>query len=303
MNLVIGLIFGAFCFIQTGLSCSLATTPISRFSESEFIFIGKITGYTGPVRSKDKKFEAHGIVVSVKESINLPEIPKSNFEVFPISLWADCSLGGLTSSDLLKSFPVGAEVRVIATKADILPQNEDGSNVRLEELPGGLSSIAINTDKNGNSVTSVNSLFDYGRHFESKDRGSLYNSYLASFEFRKDLHRLKRSTTQKERDAILTRLGNVPYVDDMDYFGVARNYARNEIEADGFYESNLKAFSMEAYDQYMGVKNARIELEKRGYRSEDIKTAMDRAMSEGAGFTAGEIVKGALKYLPELNKK
>lgn len=302
-NLVLGLIFGAFCFIQTGLGCSLITNPISRFSDKEYIFIGKVTGYTELVKSSDGKFDAQGLTVAVKESVFLPGPGGSNFELFPIGLGADCSLSGYSTFDLRKMFPVGAEIRVIATRSTLIPQRKDSSVIRLDDMPGSLSSITINTDASGKSIANTTDTFDYAANFKTKNDGNASKYGLPSFELRKDLLRLKNSTSQKDRDAVLTRLGSVPYLDDLDYFGLTRTYAANETEADRFYETNLKTFSQNAYDQYTGVKNARIELEKRGYRSEDIKTAMDRALSEGAGFTAGEIVKGALKYLPKIDRR
>lgn len=302
-NLVLGLIFGTFCFIQTAFGCSLITNPISKFSDNEYIFIGKVTGYTEMVKSSDREFDAQGLTVSVKESVFLPGIGGSNFELFPIGLEADCSLSGYSTFDLKKMFPVGAEIRVIATKSTIIPQAKESSVIRLEEAPGSLSSIAVNTDKSGKSVANATDNFDYAADFRIRDKESAWKYHLSSFEFRKDLLRLKNSIFQKDRDAILTRLGSVPYLDDMDYHALTRTYAANETEADRFYETNLKTFSEDGYRQYMGVKNARIELEKRGYRSEDIKAAMDRAMSESVGFTADEIVKGALKYLPKKDRR
>lgn len=302
-NLVLGLFFGAFCFIQAAFGCSLITNPISKFSDNEYIFIGKVTGYTEMVKSADRKFDAQGLTVAVKESVFLPGIGGSNFELFPVGLEADCSLSGYSTFDLRKMFPVGAEIRVIATRSTIIPQAKESSVIRLEEVPGSLSSIAINTDASGKSIANTTDTFDYATNFKTKNDGNASKYHLPSFELRKDLFRLKNSLFQKDRDAILTRLGSVPYLDDMDYFGVTRTYAANEKEGDRFYETNLKAFSEDGYREYMGVKNARIELEKRGYRSEDIKAAMDKAMSENAGFTADEIVKGALKYLPKKDRR
>jgi hypothetical protein len=305
-NLFLAALLCAACFIQTVLSCSLITTPISKFSDREFIFIGKVTGYTGAVDSPPDKsrhaFQTYGLVVGVKESVFLPVTPKSHFEIFPLNLYADCSTGGYGLENLRKGFPVGSEIRVIATWAEAVPQSADKNVVRLEDQPGSLSSITLNTDENGRSITSPTTVYDYGSYDFKNDRQSLSKHNLPSFEGRKDLLRLQNSTSQNERNSILERLVNIAYVDDLDFYTIFKTYSASAAEADRYYETNLKTFSPEGYTQYITVKNARIELAKMGYKSEDIEKAVQKAMSDGVEFTVEAVVKGTLKHLPEKTK-
>lgn len=306
-NILLTIFLCAAGFVQSGLACSLITTPIGKFDEGEFIFIGKVTGYTASVKLRAAKpgrsFETHGLIVDVKESVYLPERSGSKFEVFPIDLWADCSRGGFTLKDLQKGFPVGIEIRVIARKAKVVPQVENGPVIRLEDYPGTLSITSPNTDEAGRSVTSSASVYDYSSYDLSKDRESPVRSDLPSFEARKDLLRLKNAVSQKERDSILERLMSIAYIDDLEFVTMLKLYAANETEADRYYEKNLEKFSPEAFTQYIVLKNTRAELAKRGYKSEDIKKAIDGAMRDGVDFTVDAVVKGSLKYLPPAGKR
>lgn len=301
-NILLTIFLCAAGFVQSGIACSLITTPIGKFDDGEFIFIGKVTGYTDAVSSNAAKsgrsFETYGLVVDLKESVYLPGRSGSKFEVFPINLWADCSSGGFTLGDMQKGFPVGTEIRVIARKAKVVPQGKESSVIRLEDYPGTLSSISPNTDESGRSVTSGSSVYDYSSYDFSNDRESAAVADLPSFEARKDLLRLKNAASRKERDVIIERLMNIAYIDDLEFVTMLKLYAANETEADRYYEKNLERFSPGAYMQHMVVKNARAELAKRGYKSEDIKKAIDGAMRDGVDFTVDAVVKGSLKYLP-----
>jgi hypothetical protein len=305
-NLILAALLCAVCFIQTGFGCTLITTPIAKFDDGEFIFIGKVTGYTDVVDSPPgksrKAFQTYGLVVDIKESVFLPETPKSHFEIFPINLFADCSIGGFRPENLKKGFPAGSEIRVIARKAEIVPQSADKNVIRLEEYPGTLSSITLNTDENGRGITSASTVYDYGSYNFREDGQSLLRHNLPSFEARKDLLRLRNSASRKERDSILERFMKISYVDDLDFYTVLKIYAASEAEADRYYETNLKTFYPEGYTQHITLKNARIELAKMGYKSEDIEKALHKAMDDGVEFTVEAIVKGALKYLPAKTK-
>lgn len=290
-------------FVQSSLACTLLVAPLSKFDKEEFIFIGKVTGYTSEVSSlgsaRANSFKAYGLTVKVKESIFLPETPLSDFEVFPIALFGDCSLGGSTLNELKKEFPAGTEVRVIAKRATLFSQPVDANIIRLEDHPNNLGSISINTDEKGWSITSAVSVYDYTTFDFEKDREVPVKYSLDSFEARKDLLRLRNASTQAERNLILERLLSVPFVDDLDLYTVLKNYAVNDAEADRYYEANLKTFDPKFYSQYMAVKNARLELLKRGYTREEVEEALKKAMGDGPGFTVEAIVRTALKYLPK----
>jgi hypothetical protein len=298
-------------FAELALGCSLVLNPVSKFDREEFVFIGKIKGYTDANASKatanNPSFKTYGLVIQIKESVFLPETPPSGqFEVYPIVLFSDCSLGG-TKIDgaygLRETFPVGAEIRVIARRSAIMPDSANKNIIRLEDVPGGSSSVTVNTDEDGRSVASAGTYFDYSNYDVERGRNSHSMHNLPSFEIRKDFYRLHKAASQPERNVILERILGAREPSDIDLLGVLKTYTLREADADRYYEVHMKKFDPEFYDEYMGVKNARLELLRRGYKAEDVKKAMDTAMSESAGFTAEEIVKGSLKYLPPKKQK
>lgn len=288
-------------FAQESFACFIIPKIISKFDDSEFIFIGKVTAYSDEIASKNGNFKGRGIIVEATDIVYTPVNAAKHFEVFPLELTPDCRRHGYSLGDLKTNYPIGTELRIIAKKPTYYPESEN-EIIRLEDRPADLTNISPNHDENGSRVTTSDSIFDYKTYDYERDGDTESRADLPSFEIRKDLLRLKNSATQKERDAVLNRFLSVETTfSRLHLKGVLDNYASSPAEADRLYEENLKIFDPEVYKQYMGMKNARLELLKRGYSEQDVKTAMDKAMSEGAGFTAEEIVKGALKYLPNKN--
>lgn len=287
-------------FVQSAFSCSLTGKGISVFDDTEYIFIGEIIGYTKAVESSELGGKAFGLIIKPNENIYLPKTPKSYFEVFPVSLGADCSFSGTQIEELKKNFPLSAEVRVIAKEAKILPNNLPDNNIRLEERPDEIGSIVSNYE-NEKRMTSKESVFDYKTFTYDSDEDSDSTYLLPNFEIRKDLLRLKNSRTQKEKTDILNRLLNVPACcNDLDDYELFKTYASSENEFKFFKEARLKkTLTDEEFSQYKIIDEVEDELKKLKFSDADIETAVGQAIREKTEISKQKLFERSLKILKE----
>jgi hypothetical protein len=235
-NAVLTILFALAFSVQAVVACSLAVKPLAEFDDTEYVFIGEVVGYTAPVETTKFQGAAYGLIVKIKESVYLPKTPKQHFEIFPITLWADCSISGTKVEKLKKDFPVKAEIRVIAKEANLLPVLANG-NVRLEDRPGERGSIVLNNDPT--AATSANSVFDYKSYRHDIDEDSTSKYLLPVFEARKDLLRLKNSKTQAAKNEILARFLYFPIGYSVDVYEVVKKYSENKNAYDHLYCQRL----------------------------------------------------------------
>lgn len=287
-------------FAQTIFGCTLAGKPLSDFDATEYIFIGEVVGYAQPLESAKLHGKAHGLIVKVRESVSLPKAPKTHFEIFPIALWVDCSLGGINLEEL-KKFPIGSEIRVVAKEAEILPNNLPDGNIRLEDRPDELGSLALNTDEKGKRMSSANSVFDYKSFKYDMNEDSIAKYFLPNFEIRKDLLRLKKSREQTERDEILKRLADVPICcNDLNMRTVLKTYTANEAEFNRRYEMHLrKRLTEEEFAYYKAVNETQSELVRLGFKMEDAEKAVGQALKEGTEISKAKLLERSLQILRE----
>jgi hypothetical protein len=145
----------------------------------------------GPLSSPKFKFSGAvwGLKVVVEEAIHLPQVPKQAFEVVP---YADCNGGGFSKDQIEKSYPVGSQVLVVATLAQMLTSELPDGNLRLERLSNGRGFIASSRFLPKRSAVD----FNY--------RGA--DIYRAQFELRRDLQSLESANTKTQKSAVLGRL-------------------------------------------------------------------------------------------------
>lgn len=238
-------------FVPAAFSCTLAGKTLAKFDETEYVFIGEVVGYTKGVKSPKLDSEAFGLIVKLKESVYLPKQPKTHFEIFPIQLWADCSISGTDIKDLKNKFPLNSEVRVIAKGAEILPDLSDG-NVRLEDRPDAPGSVVLNNDKTARA--SVNSFFDYKAYKYDINEDSTSKYLLPEFEARKDLLRLKNSQDQAAKNKILARLLYFPIGYSVDVYEVFKEYSENKTAYEHFYCKRLLEIEGLSDDEFTFLK-------------------------------------------------
>lgn len=286
-----------FLFVRFSFSCTVSEKSLSKFDETEYIFIGTVIGYTKPIEFDEDKGNdsvkpisatdvgkssksryTNGLIVRVDESVYLPNIRKE-FEIFPFDLWADCSIGGISLSKLEFDFPINAEIRVIAKESKLLT-NTSGGRIKLEEIPGDAGQIIKNSDRSSKKLTSASSTFNYGTYQYDVDKSASYY-LLPSFEARKDLLKLKQAKTQSERNLILDRFVSAPINIKVELHELFKFYAANEAEAKRFYETYLKSKDPEGYKLFQSWEKAVDELSKLGYQRPTAERAMNIALEEG----------------------
>src|SRR5262249_21957112 len=164
-----------------------------------------------------------GLLVNISKEVFLPDLPKGNFEVYPYNTHSDCSPVGWGQQDLVKNFPIGTSVRIIAKEAKYTKSKLDNGNIRLETGAFNDGSISIN-DFDERLITSVISECNYKRYYRDHKElyGSLKNYFkidplllshieLLDFELRKDLLRLKNTDSEETKVNVLNRLIYYPY--------------------------------------------------------------------------------------------
>ncbi len=311
----------SFFSIQIGLSCTFAGRSISRFDDDEYVFIGIVTGYTKDVAFDEKKEKksveaisktflgepekppsrAVGLIIKVKESVYLPK-SGSEFEVFQYNLMADCSLSSVSSYKLEREFPINSEVRVIAKEAVLLTEPSSG-RIRLEDRPREQGQIIINSDQNVNRLSSSESVFSYKDFIYDMNKDSASKYLLPSFEIRKDLLRLKKASTQTERNVILDRLFYAPLYGELEFRDVLNLYATNETEARLTYETFLKTRDPEGYKAYQEWEKVVNDLSKLGYQRSDAERALRVAFEEGTSFDSKNFLQKCIEILGRDKKK
>lgn len=302
---------------QNSLGCVLAGKSLSKFDESEYVFIGKVVGLTKPVafdetrandsvaplsytntdRSKKEPREAVGLIVKVIESVYLPKTPVAYFEIFPYDLMADCSIGGKSAGDLNRLFPNGLEIRVIAKESEFVPGAAGNGVIRLEVRSSEPNSIITNIDQKDRRMTLSSSVFSYKDYKYNANSDSDSKYLLPGFEIRKDLLRLKNSKGQSERNTILDRLFHAPPHAELELKDLFDNYAANQAEADRYFESHLKSTSPETYEQYKIYRQTLDELIRRGFEKKSAEEAIGKALSEGANFETAALVIKSIEIL------
>lgn len=227
----------AFCLLSLNVAsgCATISAPsLTKFDSSEYIFIGEVIGVADPIKSEKFHGEAWGLKIKVIDAVNLPKSPASHFIVVPFDLESDCKDKGMSEDELLRYYPLGSEVRVIAKASKYAESRMADDNIRLEVLPNNLGSIARNYSGLNKSVTSVGSIYDYKFYvvgnpcgISEKDMPDYEaNMRLPDFEYRKDLLRLENAESEKERVEILERLIHFPS-SSQEYLDVTGQHLKN----------------------------------------------------------------------------
>ena len=227
----------AFCLLSFKLAfgCAVITVPLlTKFDPAEYIFIGEVIGLAESIESEKFHGKAAGLKVVVKDSLNLPRSQAKHFVIVPFELASDCKDQGRSEEELLRYFPVGSEVRVIAKESKYAPSQMADGNIRLEVLPHNLGSVARNYSPLGRPITSIRSIYDYRTYEQGNPCGNTEkampdyegNMRLPDFEYRKDLKRLKNSRSQKARIEILERL-TYSSILDQEFFEIMRQHLQN----------------------------------------------------------------------------
>jgi hypothetical protein len=140
------LILAFLVFAHVAYGCSITVLPVEDNPKTREILLGKplykkeavkstfyvfIGEVVGIVKAEKNEIppnlpDAEGVKVKVTENVYTPQSGKY-YEVFPLTMDADCSLRGQT--DWQKSFPIGSKVRVVAFDATIYKKQSSPDSV------------------------------------------------------------------------------------------------------------------------------------------------------------------------------
>ena len=208
--------------------CSSPIHPISEFDSKQYVFIGEVLDVAGPFKSESKMVigEVWGLQVKVTDVVYLPQSPVSYVEVMRYDLTPWCGVEGWNREKLLRNYPVGSQVRVIAKESTLLESKLPDGNIRLESTRDNSGIIARNSEPE--LTTSAESVYDYRKYADRQNDAhpSESNYYLPHFELRKDLLRLRDAASEEEKIKILERLSSFPHVAELDYPKIAQLHVR-----------------------------------------------------------------------------
>lgn len=200
------------------LACSMFQMPqpaMSSVNAGAYILVGEVIGYTEPITDANNfRGEAVGLKIKPLEIINLPSIHRDYVELFMFAHGPDCFPEARGPRPQL-----GTRFRFSLLPARLVASSS-GSHVRVESRV--FDRIGIDEAMFGYSTT-ANSEFDYkndlrplAQKFASKemmDKRQWLSDFL-NIETSKDLLRLQKAKTEKERMALLVRL---LYCPDINY--------------------------------------------------------------------------------------
>jgi|GEM_PF-3323575 len=237
------------------LGCKIAITPANDIDTTKQVFIGEVTGYLEAKYSKPEsetgiKGNALGLKIKVTENI-YSIYSASTYEVFPLRLTSWCGLESYNDEELKEKFPIGSEVRIIASVAEKIENKTVENAIRLEASVRNRGSVSRN-DLNEKLKSSADRIYDYKdyewRQPVTQEEYNLASSqhYLPYFELMKDFLRLKKSKTESEKLSILERLIYFPHYLDFETI-VKRNVSSTKISSELI--EKRKAWRLTRYPQ------------------------------------------------------
>lgn len=249
--------------------------PVAAFDHRSYIFVGEVIGYTETIKSgnetdrpraQDYKFygEGRGLKIKPLEVVNLPNESKDYFELFIFGVTPWCA-PKLTDA----VYPVGTKLRIISTEATLLPNRSAENKIRLENRIFDPLSAVRDTDL---YVTTAASIFDYKTWktllpeiLKSKiAEVSSFKDFMF-VEIVKDLQRLEKAKSKKERKEILERLLYAPNID----FPKIVNPTVGNLYVSGGVYARLPNYEKQKPRDFAGYEKKLIkkreEIEKSGY--------------------------------------
>ena len=213
--------------------CTLATEPLEKFDDAEYVFTGRVAEVVGPLKSK-RSGAVWGLLVDVDERVHAPSQLGARAEVFPFHLGSDCSDVPWDREALTHFFPAGTRVRVVAVKSQTFKESAADGAVRLDAYLYDNGQVSRN-ELGGARMTSAATAYDYAGFKPPEEEQTNENEpvlearwSLPRFELRKDLLRLRQADAEADRLQILERLAAYPSRYDFKFGAVARRYVEDE---------------------------------------------------------------------------
>jgi hypothetical protein len=270
--------------ILTGqmFACMMGVAGLSRFDETEHVFIGEVIGHIDPVETKSLVEPAAGLRVRPVEIIYAPKTPLMHYEVFLLHHTSWCAPTGHKIDDLKKWFPIGSEIRVVAKSAMLVPRPETVArgDLPLEASYERRGSIGINKSPDGKRLSTKSSEFDYRSLPREAEYKEPHFAGLHNFEIRKDLLRLRLAKTQAERNEILERLAASPSIQlDSKVFEI---YAGSPPDARRLTETHINTTNPSQVQEYRDFNAALDEMLRQGF-DKSVSEQIIRGLQRGQG--------------------
>ncbi len=164
--------------------------------------MAKVVGYAGPLDVAEFTRPTWGIRVQPTETVYSPRPPRNEYEVYLFTTATACGQDARTKEDVQKEYGIGTQVQVVA-------EEWKGPSTRYKRLLLFVDPYLDSRYGASPSIedTSIDRLFDYAtlRGIHGQENGAF------SFEWRKDLWRLKRANGDRDKVSTLKRMIAFPY--------------------------------------------------------------------------------------------
>lgn len=205
--------------ISQAIPCSLSARPYQDLQPQDHVFYGEIVGHVAlpqPLCDRFKRcIEPWGYRVAVLKSVHLPRSDQREIDVYAFGLGADCSRIPSTAESV-KRGPVGTRLKVVgrplaaagpSSAAHVALDASRWADGLLITMPAGTDVEALHEAK-----------ADYSIWFERRGEPGL------AFELRKDLARLRQSTSPEMRGEVLGRLAAYHWAGFETFFTIVSKY-------------------------------------------------------------------------------
>ncbi len=223
-------------------ACSLMVGEPTRLNPSDYIFVGKVIGYTEEtkpnlsedrikgikrkytneeksakiIESIEKNLTSAAIIVELDTPIHLPEKSAKYFEVYPLNMYGPCYYSGRSKTKLEEVFPINSKVNVIAQKSTLFGNTEKTD--RLELITQTYQQLSLTKSLGNEFDSSLNAETDYKSLFEPR---KYINGKVLKFELQKEFVRMEFGN-KETRIKTLERLVYFPL--NIYFYQIAKNY-------------------------------------------------------------------------------
>ena len=217
-------------------ACSMIYKPPTKFDSTEYIFIGKVIGYTGPLFSDTLKRSFQGLVVEITDPVYLPKSTSGVFKIIPYQLGPACELNTWEEKSFKQIYPIGTELRIVGEESVFIYQSSSSDSIILDVNPFNMFTLSVNFKEPIILFSTKKSIYDYRNAcvdsnksfrnnlslYDSKDsdklRLSFQNQY--HYELRKDLYRLFVASSDLSKKEIIKRLFNFRFYSKKDFLKI-----------------------------------------------------------------------------------
>ena len=225
-------------------ACSMMYKPPVKFDSTEYIFTGKIVGYTGALMSDSLHRSFQGLFIEVVDPVYLPKIPTGFFEIIPYEIGSACELTTYDEKSFKMRYPLGAISRIVGKETKYITSDIPPGNIRLDINPFNMFFLSENFNEPAILFSTPHSSYDYRYAcrdsiesfkkllplYDSQTSNDLLISFGNQFhyELRKDLYRLSIALSDTDKTKIIKRLLFFTKYSKKDFLTIINSNIQNE---------------------------------------------------------------------------